>query len=323
MIHAIADTYFMTHRHFRNLLRQPAWILISLVQPVVWLLLYGALFRKIVEIPGFGAGSYIDFLTPGIVVMTCLFSAGLERHGPHRGHRPRRDRPLPGEPGEPQLAHRRAARAGRPRRRDPVGHHRRARPDRRGRVPGRARRASPRSRSAPCCWARASARSATPSASSRGAWRPWSPSATSSCCRSPSSQLRVHGPGAHAGVDAGRRHVQPGGVGRRQAGREGLAAEPRLGHRAHAHGATWPCSRWSARGWPRAPSACTSGPSEQPAAPAAAPGARGGGRLFRSPAARLLPARACSPARRPRGVALAHCRPTGTRGEREHLQTPP
>ncbi len=76
MTHVLADTYFMTQRHFRNLLRQPAWIFISLVQPVVWLLLYGALFRKIVEIPGFGAGSYIDFLTPGIVVMTCLFSAG-------------------------------------------------------------------------------------------------------------------------------------------------------------------------------------------------------------------------------------------------------
>jgi len=76
MTHVVADTLFMTQRHFRNLLRQPAWIFISLVQPVVWLLLYGALFRKIVEIPGFGAGSYIDFLTPGIVVMTCLFSAG-------------------------------------------------------------------------------------------------------------------------------------------------------------------------------------------------------------------------------------------------------
>lgn len=76
MSNVLADTWFMTERHFRNLFRQPAWILISLVQPVIWLLLYGALFRKIVEIPGFGAGSYIDFLTPGIVVMTCLFSAG-------------------------------------------------------------------------------------------------------------------------------------------------------------------------------------------------------------------------------------------------------
>ncbi len=81
MSNAFADTWFMTQRHLRNLFRQPAWILISLVQPIVWLLLYGALFRKIVEIPGFGAGSYIDFLTPGIVVMTCLFSAGWSGMG--------------------------------------------------------------------------------------------------------------------------------------------------------------------------------------------------------------------------------------------------
>ena len=81
MSNAFADTWFMTQRHFRNLIRQPVWIFISLVQPVVWLLLYGALFRRIVEIPGFGAGSYIDFLTPGIVVMTCLFSAGWSGMG--------------------------------------------------------------------------------------------------------------------------------------------------------------------------------------------------------------------------------------------------
>ncbi len=81
MSNAFADTWFMTQRHFRNLIRQPVWIFISLVQPVVWLLLYGALFKRIVEIPGFGAGSYIDFLTPGIVVMTCLFSAGWSGMG--------------------------------------------------------------------------------------------------------------------------------------------------------------------------------------------------------------------------------------------------
>jgi ABC-2 type transport system permease protein len=76
MMSAIADAYFMTIRHLRNLVRQPAWIAISLIQPIVWLLLYGALFKRIVEIPGFGGGTYIDFLTPGVVVMTALFSAG-------------------------------------------------------------------------------------------------------------------------------------------------------------------------------------------------------------------------------------------------------
>jgi ABC-2 type transport system permease protein len=73
---AVTHSYYMTIRHIRSLLRQPIWIFITLVQPLIWLLLYGALFKRVVEIPGFGGGSYLDFLTPGIVVMSALFSSG-------------------------------------------------------------------------------------------------------------------------------------------------------------------------------------------------------------------------------------------------------
>ena len=47
-----------------------------LVQPMIWLLLFGQLFKRVVELPGFATGSYIDFLTPGVVIMTVLFSSG-------------------------------------------------------------------------------------------------------------------------------------------------------------------------------------------------------------------------------------------------------
>lgn len=63
-------------RYFRATLRQPAWVGISLVQPVIWLLLFGALFKRVVDIPGFAGGSYIEFLTPGVVVMIAISSAG-------------------------------------------------------------------------------------------------------------------------------------------------------------------------------------------------------------------------------------------------------
>jgi ABC-2 type transport system permease protein len=72
----LVHTEHMTIRHLRALARQPWWIAIALVQPVIWLLLFGALFERVVEIPGFGGGSYIDYLTPGVVVMTGLFSGG-------------------------------------------------------------------------------------------------------------------------------------------------------------------------------------------------------------------------------------------------------
>jgi ABC-2 type transport system permease protein len=65
----------MTVRHLRELWRQPWFVGITLVQPVVWLLLFGALFKKIVEIPGFHGSSYIAFLAPGVVVMTAMFNS--------------------------------------------------------------------------------------------------------------------------------------------------------------------------------------------------------------------------------------------------------
>ncbi len=65
----------MTLRHLRELWRQPWFVAVTLVQPVIWLLLFGALFKKVVEIPGFHGGSYIAFLAPGVVVMTAMFNS--------------------------------------------------------------------------------------------------------------------------------------------------------------------------------------------------------------------------------------------------------
>jgi ABC-2 type transport system permease protein len=73
---ALRHTWQVALRYIRALLRQPAWVGISLVQPVIWLLLFGALFRRTADIPGFGSGSYIEFLTPGVVVMLAISSAG-------------------------------------------------------------------------------------------------------------------------------------------------------------------------------------------------------------------------------------------------------
>ena len=79
---AIAHSAFMTQRHTRVLLRQPWFVAITLVQPIIWLLLFGALFRSVTEIPGFaGGGSYLDYLVPGVVIMTALMSSGWSGMG--------------------------------------------------------------------------------------------------------------------------------------------------------------------------------------------------------------------------------------------------
>ena len=69
-----AQTLFLCGRVLRNLARQPIWIVVMVVQPMFWLLLYSQLFRRITELPGFGTTSYIDYLTPGVAVMTAFFS---------------------------------------------------------------------------------------------------------------------------------------------------------------------------------------------------------------------------------------------------------
>jgi ABC-2 type transport system permease protein len=76
MTTALSHSWFMTLRHLRNLVRQPWYIAFTLVQPAIYLLLFGSLFKRVVELPGFGAGSYITYFTPGVVVMSALFGAG-------------------------------------------------------------------------------------------------------------------------------------------------------------------------------------------------------------------------------------------------------
>ena len=67
-----AHTSMMAGRQLRALARQPAYLVISLLQPVIWLFLFGSLFRNVVELPGFGAPSYLDYLVPGVVIMSAL-----------------------------------------------------------------------------------------------------------------------------------------------------------------------------------------------------------------------------------------------------------
>jgi ABC-2 type transport system permease protein len=73
---AISDSWALTVRDLLRLWRQPWFIAIVLVQPVIWLLLFGELFQRVVDIPGFEGGDYKQYLVPGVLVMTAFFSSG-------------------------------------------------------------------------------------------------------------------------------------------------------------------------------------------------------------------------------------------------------
>jgi ABC-2 type transport system permease protein len=72
----VRHMWFMALRDLRALWRQPWFVAVTLVQPLIWLLLFGELFKRVADLPGFGHQSYIAYLAPGIVVMSALFSSG-------------------------------------------------------------------------------------------------------------------------------------------------------------------------------------------------------------------------------------------------------
>ncbi len=69
-----ADTLWMTHRRLQAFVRQPWYLVFTLIQPAIWLFLFGNLFKRIIELPGFGSQSYLTYIVPGVVVMSAMAS---------------------------------------------------------------------------------------------------------------------------------------------------------------------------------------------------------------------------------------------------------
>ena len=67
-----AHTTWMTQRQLKALAGSPPTWSSRPSSPPIWLFLFGSLFRKVAELPGFGAPSYLDYLVPGVVVMSAL-----------------------------------------------------------------------------------------------------------------------------------------------------------------------------------------------------------------------------------------------------------
>jgi ABC-2 type transport system permease protein len=66
-------------RWIRKTLRRPPFLFFSLVQPIVWFLLFTAAFGRIADIPGFqettGTSSFLTFFSAAVIIQTVLGSA--------------------------------------------------------------------------------------------------------------------------------------------------------------------------------------------------------------------------------------------------------
>jgi ABC-2 type transport system permease protein len=71
----LADTRYLFVRYLKKLIRNPILLFFSLVQPIIFLVLFTQLFERFANVPGFPAESYLIFATPGILLQNAFGSA--------------------------------------------------------------------------------------------------------------------------------------------------------------------------------------------------------------------------------------------------------
>jgi len=78
---ATRDTWLIYQRSLTLSLRNPVWVIMGILQPVLYLLLFGPLLTNIAQMPGFPPGGAFNVFVPGILVMTALFGAAFVGFG--------------------------------------------------------------------------------------------------------------------------------------------------------------------------------------------------------------------------------------------------
>ncbi|WP_373356096.1 ABC transporter permease [Pseudoroseicyclus sp. CXY001] len=67
------DTWTIFRRQMILSLRNPAWVLIGLMQPIMYLALFGPLLQRVAEVPGFPPGDSWKVFVPGLLVQLGIF----------------------------------------------------------------------------------------------------------------------------------------------------------------------------------------------------------------------------------------------------------
>ncbi|WP_199432612.1 ABC transporter permease [Qaidamihabitans albus] len=74
----LRDVWLIFRRDLLLSLRNPAWILIQIMQPLLYLVLFGPLMEKMVaNTPGFPPGDVWQIFTPALIVMIALFGSSF------------------------------------------------------------------------------------------------------------------------------------------------------------------------------------------------------------------------------------------------------
>src|ERR1700730_12625855 len=71
----LRDIWLVFGRYFSIFLRNPAWVVIGVVQPALYLLLFAPLLKSIAAVPGFPRGGAYNVFVPGLLVQLGMFGA--------------------------------------------------------------------------------------------------------------------------------------------------------------------------------------------------------------------------------------------------------
>lgn len=69
----VRDTCLVFAYSLRTTLRNPVWVVIGIIQPIVWLLLFAPLLNGIAIGPEFPPGGALTVFTPGVLILIALF----------------------------------------------------------------------------------------------------------------------------------------------------------------------------------------------------------------------------------------------------------
>ena len=69
------DTMLIFRRQLTLSLRNPAWVIIGLLQPILYLVLFAPLLKSIAAVPGFPRGGAYNVFVPGLLIQLGLFGA--------------------------------------------------------------------------------------------------------------------------------------------------------------------------------------------------------------------------------------------------------
>jgi ABC-2 type transport system permease protein len=71
----VRDTWLVFGRYLWIFLRDPVWVIVGVVQPALYLVLFAPLLQSIASLPGFPPGGAYNVFVPGLLIQLGLFGA--------------------------------------------------------------------------------------------------------------------------------------------------------------------------------------------------------------------------------------------------------